>query len=98
LPAVGEIANQRQVEIAELGEAQTAGDRCGGHHQGVGQPALFPKSGALANSKPVLFIDHHQPQVGELHPLLNEGLGADDQLGRPVGDLAEGLAALGGGE
>ena len=98
MPARGEIANEGEVEIAELGQAEAAGNGGRRHHQCVGQSALFAEPGPLPDAKPVLLVDDHQPQFRELDPLLDEGLGADDELGRPVGDLCERLPPLGGGE
>jgi hypothetical protein len=43
-----------------------------------GSSALSPQQAALANPEAVLFINHSQSQAPELHTLLDEGVGADD--------------------
>ena len=39
-------------------------------------------SPALLHAEPVLLVDHHQAQVGELHLLLEQRVGADHDPGR----------------
>ena len=40
----------------------------------------------------VLFVDDYQPQFGELDFLLDQGMGADDQLRIALGDVAADFA------
>jgi hypothetical protein len=39
----------------------------------------------------MLLIDDREPQSGELHLVLEQGVGADHQLGRPAGDRRQSL-------
>ena len=41
----------------------------------------------------MLLIDNDQPQAGELHIVLKQGVGAHHQLCRTVGDIAQGLVS-----
>jgi hypothetical protein len=50
---------------------------------------------ALADAEAVLLVDHGDRERGELDGLLDQGVGADDELGLPGGERGEQLAALG---
>ena len=47
---------------------------------------------ALHHAEAVLFVDDDQPQFGEFDFLLDQGVGADDQLGVALGDVAADFA------
>ena len=50
----------------------------------------------LPDPEPVLLVRHHQPQGAVLHLLLNQGVGADDQVGVTGGNSLVGLPLLPG--
>src|SRR5680860_1423189 len=52
--------------------------------------------GTLLDPEPVLLVDHHQPEVGELHVLLEQGMGADHDARLAAGSLGQRLPAAGG--
>ena len=47
---------------------------------GGSNTVLAPQAGPLGHSKAVLLIDDGQAQVMELHRVLDEGMGADEDL------------------
>ena len=51
--------------------------------------ALRSKCGPLQDTKPVLLVDDHEPELLELHAALHERVCADDELNRPRLDLRE---------
>ena len=84
LAARGKLDERARVEVAVDGHGDRARDRRGGHHQHVraGVARLLPERVALLDAEPVLLVDDHQPQVGELHVLLEQGVRADHDPGR----------------
>lgn len=44
--------------------------------------ALARRAVSLFDAEPVLFVDHHQSEVVELHGVLQQGVGADHDAGR----------------
>ena len=54
---------------------------------------LGPQRVALLDAEPVLLVDHDQAEVGELDPLVEQRVGADDDAGRAGGDLGQRRAA-----
>ena len=103
LSAWGQILDDGDIEIAELGEAEAAGDGGGGHDEHVraeciGGIAGAGESGALAHAEAVLFVDHSDAEAREFDGVLDECLGADDELHGAVGDTAEEFTAAGSGE
>lgn len=54
---------------------------------------LLAQRVALLDAEAVLLVDHDEPQVGELHVLLEQRVRADDDAGRPRGRVEQGLAA-----
>ena len=73
-----ELVDHRDVEVAVEGHGQRAGNRRGGHHEDVRRLlVLRPEPGALLHAEAVLLVDHHEPQVGELHAVFDQGVRAD---------------------
>jgi hypothetical protein len=98
-----EIFDDGHVEIAELCEAEAAGDWCGGHDKDMGTESVAGvartrESGALANAEAVLFVDDGDPEACEPDGVLDECLSADDELHGAIGDATEEFATSGGGE
>ena len=83
-PAGRQLGQRGHLQVAEHGHGDRARDRRGGHHQHV-RPSLaglVAQHVALLHAEPVLFVDHHQAQLGELDLLLQQRVRADDQPGR----------------
>ena len=103
LAAGREVADDGDFEVAELREAEAAGDGCGSHDQDVGAGAIggvfaAGKASALADAEAVLFVDDGDAKFGEADAVLDECLGADDELDGAIGDAGGEFAATGGGE
>ena len=98
-PARRQLGDRRGVEVAEDRHRDRARDRGGRHHQHVGRRAgLAAERGSLLDAEPVLLVDHDQPEVGELHLLLEQRVGADDDARLAAGRLCECLPARRGVE
>ena len=54
---------------------------------------LLAQRVALLDAEPVLLVDHDQAQVGELHLLVEQGVGADHDPGRAGRGVEQRLAA-----
>ena len=61
-----------------------------------GSAGLAAERGALLDAEAVLLVDDDQAEVGELHVLLEQGVGADHDAGLAAGRLRERGAAGGG--
>ncbi len=97
----GELPQRGHLQVAVHGHRDRPGDRGGGHHQQVrAGPAVVPAAQrvTLFHPEPVLFVDHQQPEVGEPHAVLDEGVGPDDDAGGTGHRVQEGLPALRGGQ
>ena len=91
------VAQHGCLEVSEDGHGHRARDGRRGHDQEVGGP-IAPRAErvALFDAEPVLLVDDHEPEVGELDGLPEERVGADDDPGGPRGGLGEGEAPLRG--
>jgi len=79
--AAGRQLRQRgDLQVAEHGHRHRARDRRRGHHQHVRPRArgLLAEHVALLDAEPVLLVDDHQAEVGELHLVLQQRVGADE--------------------
>ena len=77
----GQFVDHRHVEVAVHGHGQRAGDRRGGHHEDVGRLfVLGPEPRALLHAEAVLFVDDDESQVGEPHAVLDQRMGADQDV------------------
>ena len=65
-------------------QRQRSGNRGGRHHEYIRIGALVSQRGTLLDTEPVLLIDDCQAQPAERKPLLNERLGADNQVQFPL--------------
>ena len=91
----------RHLELAVLGQLQRARDGGRGHGQqmdtaGAGI-ALGLKALTLVDAETMLFVDHGEGQPVETDGVLEQGVGADGDLGLARGEGGETDAALGGG-
>ena len=80
--AGGKLGQGGDLEVAEDGHRDGARDRRRGHHQDVGRGAgLVGEGGPLLDAEAVLLVDDDEAEVGELHVLLEQGVGADHEAG-----------------
>jgi hypothetical protein len=86
-------------EVADAGQRhlQGARDRRRGHRHDVDQRPQLLDLLLVLDAEAVLFVDHQQAEVLELHVGLQQAVGADDDVDLPGGEAAQGLALLGGG-
>ena len=76
-----QLADQGNLQIAIYRQGQRPRNRRSRHHQHIRhQPALLFQHCPLIDAEAVLLISHHQPQIGKGNILLNEGMGADDNI------------------
>ena len=96
-PAAGrELAQDGHVEVAVGGERERARDRRRGHVQHVRREALrrlAVERAALVDAEAVLLVDDGDRQPVELDRLLDQRVGADEQLQLAGGELAEQVGA-----
>ena len=71
------MATERGIGVAVITST------CG---RGVG---LGAQRGPLLDPEPVLLVDHHQPEVGELHAGAEQGVGADHDAGLARGGAGQ---------
>jgi hypothetical protein len=88
------LAHHRDIEIAVGGEGQCPRDRRRRHHQDVGMLPLLAQVRPLHDAEPVLLVDHHQPELAKAHRILDQGMGADDEVERSARELRLDLAPL----
>ena len=62
------LAQGGDVHVAEIGEHQRARNRGRGHHQEIDGFALGGGREPLADAKPMLLVDHREPEIGEATP------------------------------
>jgi hypothetical protein len=68
-------------DVAIAGEHHGPWDRGRGHQQHVGIDALGAELHPLIHAEAVLFVDHHQAEIGKANLRLKQGVGADHDLG-----------------
>ena len=79
----GQLGQRGGLQVAVHGHGDRPRDRGGRHDQDVRPVArgLGAQRVALFHAEPVLLVDHHQAQVGELDLVLEQGVGADHDAG-----------------
>ena len=95
LAAGGLLVDPRHVQVAEQGQLQGPGD--GGRGQGdqVHGLPLGHQPSALRHAEPVLLVDHGERQTMEADLVLEEGMGADHQARRSIGQGSKFFLPLG---
>ncbi len=94
--AGGQLVEDGGLQVPEDGHRDRARDRGRGHHQQVrGLLPLGPQRVALLHAEAVLFVDHDQAEVVELHLVLDERVRADHDAGLSGDQVEQGLAARG---
>ena len=96
--AGGHFVDGGDVEVTVEGEGEGAGNGSGGHDEDVGGClSLAAEGGALHDAETVLLVDDGEGEFRDVHGVLNEGVGADNDVEVTVGGellefVAEGLA------
>ena len=88
--ARGKFVQHAQIKIPVQRKRKRPGNGGRGHDQDIrfARVGLLHQPEALQNPEPMLLIDHHQSELGEIHPLLDQGMGSNDQLRLAAGDQA----------
>ncbi len=96
LAARRQLVYHRHVEVAVERHGEGAGNGRGRHHEHVrGQwLAFFPKGSPLRHAESVLLVGDGEAEVLELHPVLDEGVGADEDLDFAASQFGEYLLPL----
>ncbi len=88
MPSRGQLVDDGAVEVAVEGHGEGTRNGSGGHHEDVGWGrGLAPQFGALFHAEAVLLVDDHECEVFEMHVVLDEGVGADENVDFAVGEL-----------
>ena len=81
LAARRQFVDHRHVQVAVQRHRQRTRDRRSGHYQHVRRPAVFvPQPRPLLDAETVLLVDHHEPEVFELHRILDQRMGPDQNM------------------
>ena len=94
LAAGGLLAQLGNIHVAEIGQHQRARDRCRGHHQHVDGFALPGQRQPLVHAEAMLLVDDREPEVAKLHVLLEQRMGADQDMDAAEPKPFEDLGAL----
>ena len=96
------LAQLRDFHVAEIGQHQRARDRRRGQHQHVDGLALAGEREPLVHAEAMLLVDDGEREIAERHLVLEQRVGADQQIDlaerQPVERLGALLAALAAGE
>ena len=85
-----QLIDHTHVEITIERHGEGARNRGGSHHQYMGRVlALTPEFGALGYSETVLFINHHHAESGKLHCILDDSMGAYEDVDGAVKESVE---------
>ena len=93
-PVGGQFVDHRDMQVPVQDDGQGPGNGGGAHDQDMGIRALFRQPLPLPDPEPMLLVRHRQGQGLILYLLLDQGMGADDQIGLPGGNPAIGLPLL----
>ena len=79
---------RQRADIAQPQHAhmQRARDRRGGHRQHIHRRSHLLQSLFVGDAEPLLFVDDHQAQVGELDVFADQPMGADEDVDLPGGE------------
>ncbi len=96
------LAQFGYIHVAEVSQHQSARDRRGGQHEYVNCVAFLREGEALMDAEAMLLIDHGQRQIAEGDILLEQRMGADQQIdvadGKPLKRVVALTAALAAGQ
>ncbi len=74
-----QLADHGHIQLAIHRQAQGARNRRGGHHEQVRVTALADEVLALGDAEPVLLVNDHQPEIGQVEAGCEQGVGADQK-------------------
>ena len=92
--AGGFLGQAADVHLAPLGQQEGARYGRGGHDEHVGPLALAAQGQALVDAEPVLLVYDRERQITVFHRVLEQRVGADDDLDRSVLDAAQQAGAF----
>ncbi len=92
--AGGLFAQLRDVHVAETGQHQGARDRGRGHHENVHRIAFLGEREPLVDAEAVLLVDDGQREVAEADLVLEQRMGADQEVDISGGEAVEDAGAL----
>ena len=96
------LAQFGDIHVAEIGQHQRARDRRRGQHQHVDRLALARQREPLMHAEAMLLVDDGEREIAKRHLVLEQRVGADQQIdvagGEPPRDLGALPAALAAGE
>ena len=76
-----QFIDNRDVQITIQSHGKRTGDRRGSHYQHMRRTRVFlPKLGTLGDTKPMLFVNHHQSERREIYGIFDNGMRADEYL------------------
>src|SRR5207253_9978395 len=81
--------DDRQIAHARHGHVQRSRNRRGGQGQDVDLTAQGLELFLLTDTKTVLFVDDHQPEVFDLHVVLQQLVRADDDVDLAFGEVGD---------
>ena len=82
------------VHVAEGGQHQRARDRRRGHHQHVDRRTLAGERQALVHAEAVLLVDDGERKIAEIHLVLEQRMGADQEIDLARGEAVENAGPL----
>ena len=88
------LAQLRDVHVAEIGQHQRARDRRRGQHQHVDGLALAREREPLVHAEAMLLVDDGEREVAECDVVLEQRMGADQQIDLAEREALEDVAAL----
>ena len=93
----GKLVDDRYVQVSVEGHGQGPGDGRGRHHEDVGRlGGLEPQPCPLVHPEAVLLVDDHETEAGEDHIVLDDRVGADQDIDAAVPEPRVYLPALPG--
>ncbi len=92
LPAGRLLAQFRDIHVAEIGQHQRARDRRRGEHQKIDRLALARQRQPLMHAEAMLLVDDGQGEIAERHLVLEQRMGADDEIDVAGGERCENFA------
>ena len=94
LPAGGLFAQFGNVHVAEIGQHQRARDRRRGEHQKIDRLAFARQREPLMHAEAVLLVDNGEREIVKRHVVLEQRVGADDQIDIAGGERRQNLGAF----
>ena len=93
LPPRWQLIDLAHIQIAMQRQRQGSGNGRGRHREEMGLETLRQKTVALAHTKAVLLIHHHQAQAVKLHRIFQQGMGTHQHLELAVDQVLQQLTS-----